>query len=196
MRRLASMWLAAAMVAFAASSAQAPADSIYQLDVSLTTQDGRAATLDMNSGHPTVISMFYSSCPNVCPTLIASIRRMEQQLTEPGRGRLRVLLVSLDPERDSPAQLKELAQRQRVDSTRWTFATAGEADVRKLAAVLGVRYRKLPDGEFNHSTVISLLDPSGRITHQTSKLSVLDADFLQKLRVATGGSEVEPVGPR
>lgn len=164
-----------------ATAAEIPDTSVYQLHAQLTDQDGRATTLDVHRGRPTLVTMFYASCPNVCPMLIASMRRMEQQLPPDSRERLRVLLVSLDPERDTPAALKVLAERYRVDAHRWTFARAQDGDVRKLAAVLGIRYRKLPDGEFNHSTVITLLDASGRIVTTTSKLSPVDAAFQERL---------------
>jgi protein SCO1/2 len=162
-----------------------PGDSIYQLRLPLSSQDGDAIGLDVYRGHPTLITMFYGSCPFVCPTLINSIQHMEGKLDAPSRGRLRVLLVSLDPERDTPAALGELAKRHHADLTRWRFAQTPEAEVRKLAAVLGVQYRKLPDGSFNHSTVITLLDRDGRIAAQTSAIGRLDEDFVKQLGEAT-----------
>lgn len=162
-----------------------PGDSIYQLKAALTAQDGKAAGLDMYRGHPIVISMFYGSCPYVCPTLINSIQRMENKLDPDSRKRVRVLLVSLDPERDTPAALAAIATKHGADTSRWTFAQTPDASVRQLAAVLGIQYRKLPDGSFNHSTVITLLDPEGRIVAKTSLIGRLDEDFLTRLRGAT-----------
>ena len=74
-----------------------------------------------------------------------------------------------------------MAGRHRADLARWTFARVSEAGVRKLAAVLNIQYRQLPDGEFNHSTVISLLDSEGRIAAQTSQMMRLDPEFLARL---------------
>ena len=74
-----------------------------------------------------------------------------------------------------------------MDTTRWTFAQTPKAEVRKLAAVLGIQYRQLPDGEFNHSTVITLLDGQGRIVTQTRGITRADEDFMQALRQATAG---------
>lgn len=186
-RGLWSLLLALSLVSVAAG-AELPGNSLYQLEIGLVSQDGQPRTLARYRGQPTMISMFYGSCPRVCPLLIANIRRMEQQLPERERGRLRVLLVSLDPDRDSPDKLLELARRHQADLSRWTLARADEADVRKLAAALGIRYRQLPDGEFNHSTVISLLDAEGRIQKQTSVMSSLDPEFLAALRQAVDGN--------
>ncbi|MDP3857353.1 MAG: SCO family protein [Stagnimonas sp.] len=191
-RGLWSLLLALGLVSVAAG-AELPGDSLYQLEIGLVSQDGQPRTLALYRGQPTMISMFYGSCPRVCPLLIANIRRMEQQLPERERGRLRVLLVSLDPDRDSPDKLLELARRHQVDLARWTLARAEAADVRKLAAALGIRYRQLPDGEFNHSTVISLLDPEGRIQKQTSVVAALDPEFVAALRQASSQSAASPL---
>jgi protein SCO1 len=166
-------------------AAELPGDSIYQLQAPLTTQDAKPVGLDVHRGQPVLVSMFYASCPHVCPTLIHSIGRMEAQLTEAQRKRLRVLLISVDPERDTPAALAELAKKHGADLSRWTFARTPESSVRQVAAVLGIQYRKLPDGEFNHSSVITLLDADGRAVTRTSMIGRLDEDFVKQLRSAS-----------
>lgn len=171
--------------AAAAAPSRTPDDSLYQLQPALIDQAGQATTLDRNRGRPVLVSMFYASCPHVCPMLISTIQRLERALPEAQRGRLRVLMVSLDPERDTPEQLKALAVRHGADLSRWSFAQAPAGDVRRLAAALGIQYRQLPDGEFNHSTIITLLAPDGRILAQTSSLMRPDPDFNAALAQAT-----------
>jgi len=168
-----------------AAAATLPGDSVYQLHIALTDQAGAAATLERYRGQPVLITMFYGSCPHVCPMLISTLQRFERELPEASRGRLRVLMVSLDPERDTPAKLTEVAARHRVDLSRWTLARAEPKDVRRLAAALNIQYRQLPDGEFNHSTVITLLDAQGRIRKQTSSMLRPDAEFSGALKAAT-----------
>lgn len=170
-----------------AAHAATPDDSVYQLPLALTDQAGANAALDRYRGSPVLVSMFYASCPHVCPMLIATTQRLERELPEAGRGRLRVLMVSLDPARDTPPKLAELARRHNADLSRWTFARAAADDVRRLAAVLGIQYRQLPDGEFNHSSVISLLDPEGRIVARTRAMLRPDPAFQEALRAATAG---------
>jgi protein SCO1/2 len=72
-----------------------------------------------------------------------------------------------------------------VDLARWTFANAPADDVRRLAAALNIQYRQLPDGEFSHSTVITLLDAQGRMAKQTSSLLRLEPEFGAALEKAT-----------
>ena len=174
-----------AAVVSAAVAAPIPDDSLYQMQVALTDQAGKPAKLDRYAGHPVLVTMFYGSCPHVCPMLISTIQRYELELPEASRGRLRVLLVSLDPARDTPAKLDEVTQRHRVDLARWTFARAEAPDVRRLAAALNIQYRQLPDGEFSHSTVITLLDAQGRLQKQTSAMLRLDPEFSAKVAGAT-----------
>ena len=133
--------------------------SLYDLDLALETTVG-AATVDLHRGHPVLIAMFYASCQQACPMTIAKIQGIEARLSPADRARLRVLLVSLDPDRDTIAALRELSTRHQLDD-RWTVARTADPQVRELAAALGVRYRKLADGTIAHSTVIAMLDGEG-----------------------------------
>ncbi len=153
--------------------------SLYDLELKLTDQQGKAITLDEFRGHPVVISMFYATCPFACPTLIRDIQRFERSLDEASRAKLRVLLVSIDPERDTPKVLMELAERHQLDSERYRLATAADSDVRALAAALGFKYRQLEGGAFNHSSLITLLDsrgfPQARVDGLNQPLEALTA---------------------
>jgi len=172
------------LLAVSGVKAAAPGDSIYQLDIALTSQGNRATKLDLYRGQPTLVTMFYGNCPNVCPMLIEQLKSAESLLDADQRVRLRVLLVSIDPDQDTPAALARIAREHNVDLERWTLARAEAADVRKLAAVLNVQYRRLPDGSYNHSTVITLLDREGRRVATTSRLGGADPEFQKAIRSA------------
>ena len=173
--------LAATSVSLAA---ELPTNSIYHLDAQLTTQSATTAGLDLYRGSPTLISMFYGSCPAACPMLITALQVYESHLDSASRARLRVLLVSFDAARDTPQQLDSLASLHHTDPKRWTFASASESDARKIAAVLGFSYRRLANGEFDHSLLITLLDSEGRIVASTKTL-VGDEAFQATLAAAT-----------
>ena len=145
----------------AAPAAPPRSDSIYELSASLVDQDGQAASLDVFRGHPVLISMFYATCPDACPLLIADLKRIERELSPHTRADLRIVLVTLDPEHDTPEALRALARAHGLDTSRWRLLRAPDDTVREIAAVLGIRYRQLPEGGFNHSSVITLLDASG-----------------------------------
>jgi protein SCO1 len=161
---------------------QDPTPSLYQLHERLTDQDGKPIDLDLYRGSPVLVSMFYSSCPATCPLTIDTLRAVERELDASQRRRLRVLLVSFDPERDSPAALRELAVQRRIDTARWTLARGETAAVRRIAAALGIQYRKLPSGEFSHANVITALDRNGAIMAQSVQLGAADPQIVMPLR--------------
>jgi protein SCO1/2 len=172
---LALMALAAAgPAAFAAAPA---GDSVYQLHPALTDQDGRPYDLATTRGAPVLASMFYSGCEMVCPTIFQTIAQTVKTLPAAEAARLRVLMVSFDPERDTVDVLKATAKRHGCDE-RWRLVRASDADVRRIAAVLGVQYRRLASGEFNHSSSIMLLDAEGRIVKRTGQLGTVDTGFV------------------
>ncbi|HEX7046784.1 MAG TPA: SCO family protein [Gammaproteobacteria bacterium] len=158
-----------------------PADSVYQLNVPLETQHGDVVPFASLQGGPVIVSMFYGSCPHVCPMLISTIQQVEKQLPPEARADLRVVMVSVDPERDTPAHLREIAGRHAIDSERWTLARTSPEMTRPLAAVLDIKYKALPDGNFNHTSVLVLLDATGREVARSSKLGAPDAAFVQRV---------------
>jgi len=135
--------------------------SLYDLRVKLIDQSGRSIGLNADIGHPVIVSMFYGSCPYACPTLINDVKRIVATLPIKARRDVRILLVSFDPERDTPAALEHLAERHHLDPVSWRLATTSSEEARDLAATLGINYKKLPNGAFNHSSVITLLDRTG-----------------------------------
>jgi protein SCO1/2 len=171
-----------------AVTAALPSDSIYHLALPLTDQDGHAFRLDERRGHPMLVSMFYTSCQFVCPMLIDALRDTEAKLSAQERSQLGVLVVSFDPVHDTVAVLKRTAEQRQLEPGHWTLARTDAASVRKLAAVLGIQYRALPNGEFNHSTTLILLDADGRIAGRTSKLGNADPAFVKQVRARLQGT--------
>jgi protein SCO1/2 len=177
-----------AATAIASSNAPAPVplptDSVYQLRLPLTDQHGHTADWGTRRGQPQVVAMFYSACPNMCPLLIDSGKAVEHALSSPERAKLRLVYISLDPARDTPAVLNALARKRRLDPVRWSLAAPRAAEVRLVAGVLGVRYRQLADGQFNHTSALLLLDRDGRIVARTEYIGAVDPKFVAAVRRA------------
>ena len=136
----------------------------------------------MYRGSPVLITMFYGSCQATCPLIIDTLRSTERGLSVEQRKKVRVLLISFDPERDTPKALADIAATRRIDTSRWTLATADENTVRDIAALLDVQYRKLPSGEFSHAAVITVLSPDGEVVARSLKLGTADPALLEPLR--------------
>ena len=182
-RRTALLSLGALALAPALASAVAavPGDSVYRLDARLTDQDGHEFGWDALQGGPVLASMFYTSCDMVCPMIFETVHATLKALPVAQRSAVRVLMVSFDPARDTVAVLKTTAQARGCDA-QWSLARGDEATARKVAAVLGVQYRKLANGEFNHSTTLDLLDRQGRIVARSGKLGPADPALVAALR--------------
>ena len=185
----ATLLLGLASLATAAQPAPPlPGDSIYQLPLPLTDSQGQTRDWRTLRGKPRLVSMFYTSCQYICPLIIESGKAVERQLTPAQQKRLGVMLVSMDPARDNPAALKKVVDQRKLDLTRWTLAAPPADDVRAVAGVLGIRYRQLADGEFNHSSMLILVDANGRILARTEKIGTQpDPDFVAAVRKAVGG---------
>jgi len=161
-----------------------PTDSIYQLPLQLTDQNGKTFRLDGLRGQPMLISMFFTSCQYVCPMLTDALRDTANNLQPSERKRLRVVMVSFDPARDSVAVLKQTAEAHSLTGSQWTLARTDAVSTRKLAAVLDIQYKPLPDGDFNHTTALILIDRDGRIVGRTYKLGGTDPAFVKLVTAA------------
>jgi protein SCO1 len=190
MKTFFALWLCLLATASAAapSAATLPPESVYHVEAALTDQAGRALQWRDGAGTPQLVSMFYTSCRYVCPLIVDSAKGVEHALGDAERARLRFLLVSMDPARDTPEALASVAARRKLDPARWRLVRPAAGDVRSLAAVLGIRYRALADGEFNHTSALVLLDAQGRVLARTERLgAVPDPEFLAAVRAALEG---------
>lgn len=167
-----------------ATKSPLPPQSVYHLGTKLEKQDGSLRPLEAWRGGPVLISMFYNSCQFVCPMLIDTIKLTEDALTPEQRKRVSVVLITFDPERDTQNTLQTIARQRNLSLDRWTVARTDAASVRKLAAALGIQYRQLANGDFNHSTTILLLDSDGNISASTNQLGEIDPTFVSALKLA------------
>jgi protein SCO1/2 len=169
----------------ASAGAPLPPDSVWQLNDTFTNQDGQNFTLASRRGQPHVVAMFYTSCQMVCPLIIDTARGVDKALAPAEKTKLRVLFISMDSIKDTPEVLKAAVIKRKLDASRWTLARSDENGVRKIAALLGVRYRRLANGEFNHTSALYLLDAEGRILAKTEKIGAIpDPDFVAKVHAA------------
>jgi protein SCO1 len=136
----------------------------------LVDQDGSPLGADFFKGHWTMVFFGFTSCPDICPTTLATLSQATRQLADlPAAEQPRVLLVTVDPERDSPSQL---AAYVRFYDPAFLGATGTPDAVAAAAAAFRVPYSKvsLPDGGYtmDHGSGIFVVGPSGGIVAYTS----------------------------
>jgi protein SCO1 len=127
----------------------------------LIDQSGAAFTPERLRGAPALLFFGFTRCPDVCPTTLVALSQAQRAAAVPG---LRVLFVSIDPARDTPAQLGSYLH---AFGPGLLGLTGRNEQIHALAGRLGVAYMRveLPGGDYtmDHVAAVFLLDAAGRM---------------------------------
>ena len=145
------------------------AKSLYQLDLPWTDDAGATVRLASLRGKPVVLAMFFAQCEYACPILVNDIQRLRAALPVTIRDDARMVLVSFDVQRDTPAALKAYRERASLDAN-WTLLHGDMNAVQELAMLLGVKFKQDARGQFSHSNLFTILNVHGEIVHQHAGL--------------------------
>lgn len=149
-----------------------PELSIYNLPSTWTTQENEKLELKDLRGNVLVMVMIYTSCKAACPRLVADMRNIEKQVPEKDLEKVKFIMVSIDPETDTPQRLKKFSEDNLMTDDHWMFLRGTPEDTREFAAVLAVSYKKISPIDFSHSNIISVFDEEGVLVHQQEGLGV------------------------
>jgi protein SCO1/2 len=155
--------------------------SIYNLPSKWTTQSGKDIELKSLKGDVLVMVMIYTSCKAACPRLVADMRSIEEQLPQDAKSKVKLVLVSIDPETDTPKRLKEFSIENKMEGEQWIFLRSSEKNTREFAAVLAVNYKKISPIDFSHSNIISVFNAEGELVHQQEGLNVNNKETVKKI---------------
>jgi protein SCO1/2 len=111
-------------------------------DFTLTNQDGQPFTLSSLHGKVVLIFFGYTMCPDACPTTLSKLSTVAARLTDSERARVKVVYITIDPERDTPAVMKEHLSYFSVDASGLTGSVE---DITKVAARFGAHFEKTND---------------------------------------------------
>ena len=129
----------------------------------LTDSSGRRVSERLLRGKWTAIFFGYTSCPDVCPTTLTALGQAVAALGGKARD-LQVVFVTVDPDRDTPAQLARYLSA--ASFPKGTIGLTGSAaQIAAVARAYRVYYKRIPDGatySMDHTAVIYLMDPEGR----------------------------------
>lgn len=163
--------------------------SIYHLAASWTDQHGEARHLGSLAGRVQVVTMIYTHCGYACPRILIDMKRIEAELPQELRDGVGFVMVSIDPERDTPERLAEYADAIGLDPSRWTLLTAPDNSVLELAALLGVKYRRISETDFSHTNLITVLDQGGEIVHRQAGLGTPPEETVRVIERVVRGTE-------
>ena len=131
-------------------------------DLTMTNQDGQPVVVSELKDKWTVLFFGYTFCPDICPTTLAQLRQIKSELPKDVLANLRVVLISVDPNRDTPAQLKQYLG---YFDKEFIGLTASVADIQKLANAVSIPFipsdTSKPNYTVDHSGNLALLGPDG-----------------------------------
>jgi protein SCO1/2 len=127
--------------------------------------EGRRVTLGALRGKPVVISLIYTSCYHICPTVTTNLSRVVRIAQEAlGKDSFTVLTIGFDTPVDTPDRMREFGKQAR-DITNWHFVSASAEIMNRLSDDLGFLYFKSPKG-FDHLIQATVLDAEGKVYRQ------------------------------
>ena len=133
-------------------------------DVTLTNQDGEAVSMEQLEGRWNLLFFGYTFCPDICPATLAELRQLRGKLPEEVNQRLQPILVSVDPERDTPEQLKKYLD---YFGAGFIGLTGPLDDIQTLANAAGVPFipgdTSKKDYTVDHGANLALIGPDGRL---------------------------------
>lgn len=131
-------------------------------DFALIDQTGKTVRLSQMRGEPVAVTFVYTRCPiaTACPLTTAKFSKLDAMLRKEPAGRL--FVITVDPEKDTPAVLAQYARKAGADPARWKFLTGTPKDVADVASRFGVLY--YPErGQVIHTQAVAVVDPRGRL---------------------------------
>lgn len=157
-------------------------------DFTLTDQAGKPRAFSSLRGEPALVFFGFTHCPNICPTTLGRLKMLHAY----GNGSLkaaRVVLISVDGDRDTPARLKSYLAPLSAD---FVGLTGDPKEASRIAAQFAAVFFKEPaakDGSYNvmHSTQVYAIDKAGRLRATFNDASIEDMAKVTALLLAEPG---------
>jgi len=159
--------------------------SVYQFDAEWTADDGKPLRLRDLQGVQ-VLTFFYTECEAACPLTVKALQMLARDESAAIGKHTGFVLISVDPARDTVDALRQYRRTMHLEKGSWKLLRGSDADVRKLAALLGFNYEQVQSGEFVHSNLVTVLNPRGEVVHQQNAVSGDRAELAEAIRRASG----------
>ena len=131
-------------------------------DFDLIDHHGEPFTLENFKGVWSIVFFGFTNCPDICPTTLATLKAMYEDLGDSEKENLQIVMVSLDPERDT---VEKMALYVPYFNEDFIGVTGNKHLIRRLTAEINIAYNKvLLEGEdytVDHSTQLVLINPKG-----------------------------------
>lgn len=129
-----------------------------------------------------IANFFFSHCPSICPPMTSQMKRLNI-LTNDINKYLQYMSFSIDPDRDTPARLREYISENGIEARNWYFFTGNEAKTHRLGVehfLVHAESSELAPGGFAHSDGLVLVDREGHVRGIYHGTSTEEVDQLNK----------------
>lgn len=151
--------------ALLAISSYADPINLFAMKGSWNQDQGKPTEFSAFAGKKIVLSMAYTNCRGACPVIVKKMQRVEEALKKE-KMNAEFILVSFDPERDTPETLAAFRTHLAITSPNWRLMSGPERQTRILANLLNIRYTRVPEtGEISHDNKILLFDEQGNLVN-------------------------------
>jgi len=135
-------------------------------DAVLTDPGGKPVSLASFRGKPLLITLVYTSCADVCPTLIESLYpAVEEAQSALGDTSFSTVTIGFDIRNDTPERMRLLARERGIDLPNWQFLSADQANLDAIARAVGFAIYSRPGG-YDHLAQVSVVDKDGKLYQQ------------------------------
>jgi protein SCO1 len=117
-------------------------------------------------GKVLAVTFIYTGCPDICPLVTQKMVEVQNALGAAFGAKIAFVSITLDPEHDTPAILKDYAQSWGAKPNGWVFLTGSPAAVRDVTRRYGVFFAKKEDGSVDHTQLTTLVDADGQMRVQ------------------------------
>lgn len=138
--------------------------SIFDNKAIFHDEEGKEVKMSDFLGHPTVMTMSYTECKKTCPLVtLVTLKKIQAELDAKSR-KADIVILSFDPENDTPEVLKKFREKQKLTQPNWHFLTGSNADTRAAAKYLGLDHYWAMDDHILHGFKITIFSAEGDIT--------------------------------
>lgn len=152
--------------------------------------NGQSITLASLRGKPVVLSLVYTSCHHICPTLTSNLARVVRIARDAlGDNSFTVLTVGFDTPVDTPDRMHVFAKERKLDINDWHFVSVSAETIKRLSNDVGFSYFRTPKG-FDHIIQATILDAEGKVYRQVYGMAPEPPALVEPLKELLYGKQV------
>jgi protein SCO1/2 len=152
--------------------------------------NGKQLSLESLRGKPVIISLIYTSCYHICPTVTTNLAKVVRIARDAlGDDSFSVLTIGFDTAVDTPDRMRVFAAQRNIDIGNWHFASADAETLQHLASDVGFSYFSTPKG-FDHMIQATVLDSEGKIYRQVYGMAPEPPALVEPLKEILWGKQV------